>query len=63
MKHLGVKVKESRGFENKAKFVNLLPKIKVKNPLTCVVPRANVSEIFYFYFTNIMTVFALSRRL
>ncbi|KAM9441062.1 rho guanine nucleotide exchange factor 12 isoform 2-T2 [Clarias gariepinus] len=28
MKHLGVKVKESRGFENKAKFVNLLPKIK-----------------------------------
>ncbi|XP_053473640.1 rho guanine nucleotide exchange factor 12 isoform X2 [Ictalurus furcatus] len=28
MKHLGVKVKESRGFEPKPKLINLLPKIK-----------------------------------
>lgn len=32
MKHLGVKVKESRGFEPKPKLINLLPKIKVRPP-------------------------------
>lgn len=30
MKHLGVKVKESRGFEPKPKLINLLPRINVR---------------------------------
>lgn len=47
MKHLGVKVKESRGFEPKPKLINLLPKIKVRPPPpvhTCFAPCARFKK-------------------
>lgn len=43
MKHLGVKVKESRGFEPKPKLINLLPKIKVR-------PRTHLSCLLHTLF-------------
>lgn len=53
MKHLGVKVKESRGSEPKPKLISLLPKIKVTPPKHFLFFPANTfppKEVMYCFY-------------